>query len=186
METNSRKSQVCLSAWLESVSLFSPGWPWTPCLGFLRPLDCYLMYTTNPGSKQYVSAVSHVSQWLRKDVQYVVTESTANAGGSPASYPGHLLFVTWYQHLLLLRISFCFVLVLRSGDRWGRAALEDTCTWNQVAEHVPARCGYEWKACSPPCGAPPSPVELRRALWSWGAAAFTTWLLMSSAWGGDL
>lgn len=44
---NSRKPQCACLPWLESVSL-----PWlalNSCLGFLRPLGCHLMYTTNPG-----------------------------------------------------------------------------------------------------------------------------------------
>lgn len=64
-----------------------------------------------------------VSQWLSEVLCY--WDPQAVAEGASASYPGHLLFFPspWYQHLPLLRMSFCFFLVLRSEVGTGEEEL---------------------------------------------------------------
>lgn len=175
---NGKKQQksskcVCLP-WLESISLFSPGWPWTPASASWAPWTatwCILPTLALHGKFHLcVSVTEALCYW---DPQTV-------AEGASASYPGNLLFFPspWYQHLLLLRMSFCFFLVLRSEVGTG----EEGCSWWHFCYIVGIYSGVllcwawmcEWKA----------------ALWRWGT---TPWpsphhcpvlLLTLSSWGG--
>lgn len=125
MERNSRKvpnvfvcpglrASHCLA--LAGLELLLPQLP--EPLELLPDVYCQpWLYTVN-----FYSFTS-VSQWLSEALCY--WDPQAVAEGASASYPGHLLFFPspWYQHLLLLRMSFCFFLVLRSEVGTGEEEL---------------------------------------------------------------
>lgn len=89
-------------------------------------LERYLMYTTT---------LALHSKCLQFHLCVPVTECSTLLLRSTSSYPGHLLFFSspWYQHLLVLRMSFCFLLVLRSevGTGEEERSWRHFCTWNR-------------------------------------------------------
>lgn len=130
---NGKKQQksskcVCLP-WLESISLFSPGWPWTP--------PASASWAPWTATWCILPTLALHSKFLQFHLCVSVTEWGTLLLRSTSRCRRSLCLLPWSSFVFPFSLIPTFTFIenvflllpgtqIRSGDRWGRAALDDT------------------------------------------------------------